>query len=138
VGTIQTLRVKDTDGRKVYAHHEMLEPHFTGVPDKAPGLEVIEEGRSAGTIKFSFANLMHLHRPLMIVDEAHKAVTGLSRDMQTRVNPTAIIEFTATPRLNSNILHSVSAQELKDEQMIKLPVMLAEHQTWQAAVTGAE
>ncbi len=137
VGTIQTLRVKDTDGRKVYAHHEMLEPHFTGVPDKMPGLEVIEEGRGAGTIKFSFANLMHLHRPLMIVDEAHKAVTGLSRDMQTRVNPTAIVEFTATPRINSNILHSVSAQELKDEQMIKLPVMLSEHQTWQAAVTGA-
>lgn len=137
VATIQTLRVKDTEGRKVYAHHEMLEPHFTGVPDKMPGLEQIEDGRGAGTIKFSFANLMHLHRPLMIVDEAHKAVTGLSREMQSRVNPTAIIEFTATPRTNSNILHSVSAQELKDEEMIKLPVMLAEHQTWQAAVTGA-
>lgn len=137
VGTIQTLRVKDTDGRQVYAHHEMLEPHFTDVPDQMPGLETIEDGRGAGTIKFSFANLMHLHRPLMIVDEAHKAVTGLSREMQSRVNPTAIIEFTATPRTNSNILHSVSAQELKDEEMIKLPVMLAEHQTWQAAATGA-
>lgn len=137
VATIQTLRVKDTEGRKVYSHHEMLEPHFTGVPHKMPGLETIETGNSAGTIKFSFANLMHLHRPLMIVDEAHKAVTGLSRDMQSRVNPTAIIEFTATPRFNSNILHSVTAQELKDEEMIKLPVMLSEHQTWQAAVTGA-
>ncbi|WP_029618551.1 DEAD/DEAH box helicase [Pseudorhizobium marinum] len=137
VATIQTLRVKDTEGRKVYSHHEMLEPHFTSVPDRMPGLEVIEDGKGAGTIKFSFANLMHLHRPLMIVDEAHKAVTGLSRDMQTRVNPTAVIEFTATPRTNSNILHSVSAQELKDEQMIKLPVMLSEHQTWQSAVTGA-
>src|SRR5690606_8812906 len=104
---------------------------------RMPGLEVIEDGRGEGTIKFSFANLMHLHQPLMIVDEAHKAVTGLSREMQSRVNPTAIIEFTATPRTNSNILHSVSAQELKDEEMIKLPVMLAEHQTWQAAVTGA-
>jgi type III restriction enzyme len=137
VATIQTLRVKDTEGRKVYAHHEMLEPHFTGVPEKMQGLEIIETGNSAGMIKFSFANLMHLHRPLMIVDEAHKAVTGLSRDMQSRVNPTAILEFTATPRFNSNILHSVSAQELKDEEMIKLPVMLSEHQTWQAAVTGA-
>ncbi|KQQ78457.1 restriction endonuclease subunit R [Rhizobium sp. Leaf321] len=137
VATIQTLRVKDTEGRKVYAHHEMLEPHFTGVPDRMPGLELIEDGRGAGTIKFSFANLLHLHQPLMIVDEAHKAVTGLSRKMQSRVNPTAIIEFTATPRTNSNILYSVSAQELKDEEMIKLPVMLAEHQTWQAAVTGA-
>ncbi len=138
VGTIQTLRVSSTDGRKVYAHHEMLEPHFTRVPEKAPGLEIIEEGkRGAGTIKFSFANLLHLHQPLMIVDEAHQAVTGLSREMQQRVNPSAIIEFTATPHRNSNILHSVSAQELKDEEMIKLPVMLSEHQTWQTAVTGA-
>lgn len=138
VGTIQTLRVNNTDGRQVYAHHEMLEPHFSGLPEKAPGLEVIEDGKAgAGTIKFSFANLMHLHRPLMIVDEAHKAVTGLSRDMQQRVNPCAIIEYSATPHAHSNILHSVSAQELKDEEMIKLPVMLSEHQTWQAAVTGA-
>lgn len=138
VATIQTLRVKDTEGRKVYAHHEMLEPHFTNIPDKMPGLEVIEEGRpGAGSIKFSFANLLHLHNPLMIVDEAHKAVTGLSREMQTRVNPTAIIEFTATPQPKSNILYSVTAQELKDEEMIKLPVVLSEHQTWQAAVTGA-
>lgn len=137
VATIQTLRVKDTEGRKVYAHHEMLEPHFTGISPNAPGLELVEEGAGKGTIRFSFANLLHLHEPLMIVDEAHKAVTGLSREMQARVKPTAIIEFTATPQPNSNILHSVSAQELKDAEMIKLPVMLSEHQTWQTAVTGA-
>jgi type III restriction enzyme len=57
--------------------------------------------------------------------------------MQARVNPSAIIEFTATPRLNSNILHSVTAQELKLEEMIKLPIMLSEHDTWQNAVNGA-
>lgn len=73
----------------------------------------------------------------MIVDEAHNAVTGLSRDMQARVNPCAIIEFTATPRFNSNILHSVSAQELKAAEMIKLPIILAEHDSWQNAVNGA-
>ena len=73
----------------------------------------------------------------MIVDEAHKAVTGLSREMQARVNPSAIIEFTATPHPKSNILHAVSAAELKAEQMIKLPVRLDEHQTWEGAVTGA-
>jgi type III restriction enzyme len=66
VGTIQTLRVSNTEGRKVYAHHEDMEPHFTGAPLHAPGLER-EEG---GSVKFSFANIMHLHRPLMIVDEA--------------------------------------------------------------------
>ena len=133
VGTIQTLRVKTTEGRKVYAHHEEMEPHFSAVPDVTPGLEKLD----SGGVKFSFANLLHLHRPLMIVDEAHNAVTGLTREMQTRVNPCAIIEFTATPRPKSNILYSVTAQELKREDMIKLPIMLSEHDTWQNAVNGA-
>ncbi|MCE0732460.1 DEAD/DEAH box helicase family protein [Halomonas sp. G15] len=133
VGTIQTLRVSNTEGRKVYSHNENMEPHFTTLPKNMPGLETLE----GGGVKFSFANLMHVHRPLMIVDEAHNAVTGLTREMQGRVNPSAIIEFTATPRMNSNILHSVTAQELKLEEMIKLPIMLSEHDTWQNAVNGA-
>ena len=133
VGTIQTLRVKSTEGRKVYAHNEEMEAHFAHVRDTVPGLEQLERGG----VKFSFANLLHIHRPLMIVDEAHNAVTGLTREMQARVNPCAIVEFTATPRRRSNILHSVTAQELKREEMIKLPIMLSEHDTWQNAVSGA-
>ena len=129
----------NTEGRKVYAHNENLEPHFAGVPETVPGLERLPDG---GGIKLSFANLLHLHRPLMIVDEAHNAVTGLTREMQARVNPCAIVEFTATPRdrkgrLLNNILHSVSARELKAEAMIKLPILLSEHDTWQGAVSGA-
>ena len=133
VGTIQTLRVKSTEGRRVYAHNEAMEPHFTHLAAAVSGLELLEGDGP----KFSFANLLHLHRPLMIVDEAHNAVTGLTREMQARVNPCAVVEFSATPRLNSNILHSVSATELRAEEMVKLPVMLSEHDTWQEAVNGA-
>lgn len=133
VATIQTLRVTNTEGRKVYAHNENLEPHFTQIEGTPAELEASQGGGP----RFSFANLMHLHRPLMIVDEAHNAVTGLTREMQARVNPCAIVEFTATPRPNSNILHSVTASELKAEEMVKLPVMLSEHDTWQNAVNGA-
>ena len=134
VGTIQTLRVDKTEGRKVYAHNEDMESHFTGILRTHPDLEK-QDGSEQ--VKFSFANLLHTVHPIMIVDEAHNAVTGLSRDMQGRVSPSCIIEFTATPRLNSNILHSVTAQELKDEEMIKLPIVLAEHPNWQSAVDGA-
>ncbi|MDE0510381.1 MAG: restriction endonuclease subunit R, partial [Gammaproteobacteria bacterium] len=45
-------------------------------------------------------------------------------------------EFSATPRSKSNILYSVSALELKREQMIKLPIILSEHDSWQNAVGG--
>jgi type III restriction enzyme len=134
VGTIQTLKVANTEGRKVYAHSEDMEPHFTHVTRHMDGLE---NQNGSDEIKFSFANLLHLVHPIMIVDEAHSAVTGLTRDMQQRVSPSCIIEFTATPRLDSNILHSVTAQEIKDEEMIKLPIVLAEHPNWQSAVDGA-
>lgn len=137
VGTVQTLKVSNTNGRKVYAHHEMLEPHFAKISPNTPGLERNDDGPFKGDIRFSFANLMHVHNPLVIVDEAHNAVTSLADEMQRRINPSAIIQFTATPRNKSNILHTVTAQELKDEQMIKMPVVLEEHETWQSAVNGA-
>jgi len=137
VGTIQTLRVTNTDGRKVYAHHEMMEPHFSSVSPNTPGLERNDDGPMKGDIRFSFANLMHLHNPLVIMDEAHKAGSKLSGEVYERINPSACIEFTATPKGFNNILHSVTAQELKDEEMIKMPVVLDEADTWQGAVNSA-
>lgn len=144
VGTIQTLRVDRTEGRKVYAHHEDLEPHFVNVPKTLDGLEKIEEGAGRGTtseaalrVKFSFRNLLALHSPLVLIDEAHNASSPLSVEVLQRINPACIVEFTATPAANSNILHSVSASELKAEDMIKLPVVLTQHQTWNEAVTSA-
>lgn len=134
VGTLATLRVDNTEGRKVYAHNENLEPHFSRVPDNTPGLERLEAGPDKGKIKFSFRNLLALSRPLVLVDEAHNASTSLSFEVMQRINPAGVIEFTATPADNSNILHNVSAAELKAEEMIKLPIILTEHQTWQAAL----
>lgn len=137
VGTIQTLRVTDTNKRKVYAHHEDLEPHFSRL-DRLALNDLPDLERDAnGKVKFSFVNLLHLHRPLMLVDEAHNAVTGLSDEMRRRINPAAVVEFTATPRDRSNILFNVSAAELKQEAMIKLPIVLQEHPHWEAAVIGA-
>lgn len=141
VCTIQTLRVSNTEGRKAYAHSEHFEPHFAHVPNSAPGLDRFENGPNQGKIKFSFVNLMALHQPLVIVDEAHKAGTHLSFEMLAALNPACIIEFTATPnadaRNGSNVLFRVSAAEVKAAQMIKLPIILTEHPDWRAAVHDA-
>lgn len=134
VGTIQTLRVTNTDGRKVYAHNENLEPHFSGMPRNASGLERIEKGDSKGQIKFSFRNLLAWHRPLVIVDEAHNNTSSLSYEVLQRINAACVVEFTATPANDSNVLHNVSATELKAEEMIKLPIRLVEHKSWEDAV----
>jgi type III restriction enzyme len=135
--TIQSLRTTNTDGRKAYAHSENFEPHFAHIPADTLGLERSEDGR----IKFSFVNLMAFHRPLVIVDEAHKAGTNLSFDMLAALRPACIVEFTATPNTDpstgSNVLYRASAAQVKGAQMIKLPIVLTEHPDWRSAVHDA-
>lgn len=150
VGTLAALRVEDTSGRKVYAHHEDFEPHFVGRTDPENLLERIGEKdlqenglrfEDIGKIKASFANLLALHKPLVIMDEAHNARTKLTFDTLKRVHPACIVELTATPDSSatsaSNVLYRCSASELKAENMIKLPIVLTEHKDWQAAVRDA-
>ena len=57
--------------------------------------------------------------------------------MLQRVNAACVVEFTATPADDSNVLHNVSATELKAEEMIKLPIRLTEHKSWEDAVRDA-
>jgi type III restriction enzyme len=75
----------------------------------------------------------------MIVDEAHNTKTDKSFTALQRLNPSFILELTATPiPAKTNVLYHVSAQELAAEDMIKLPIVLAEHpEGWPAAVFGA-
>src|ERR1019366_3566324 len=90
----------------------------------------------------SFANLMKIHHPIVIVDEAHNVRTGLSFDALRRVSPSCIVELTATPdtssQTGSNVLYRASATELKAESMIKLPIVLRENpSSWQETVSEA-
>ncbi len=137
VGTYQGFNVGNTEGRLVYADDEAFEAHFAGVPADAPGLERNADGARAGKVKLSFANLLHLVRPVMILDEAHNFVTGLAGETKARLNPACVIEFTATPRAQSNTIFAASARELQAADMIKFPVLLTEHTSWQQAVAGA-
>ncbi len=141
VGTLATSRVQDTSLRMFYAHNENFEPHFSRMPNGTPEMERFEEGPNAGKVKYSFANVCHAKHPLVIVDEAHNARTKLSLQTLKRISPSCIVEFTATPNLSSengsNVLFSVSASELRAEDMIKLPIILSEHQNWESAVHDA-
>ncbi|HUF21307.1 MAG TPA: restriction endonuclease subunit R [Burkholderiales bacterium] len=48
-----------------------------------------------------------------------------------------MIEWTATPARDQNVLYHVSAQELKAEHMVKLPIVLSPHPNWEEAVRDA-
>lgn len=132
VATIQAFRVEETEGRKVYEANGELMDHFSGLADGQRAL--LDAGPSGDPVP-SLANVLRIRRPMVIVDEAHNARTDLSFDTLARLKPSLIVEFTATPVTPeehrpekgiyaSNVLHHVSAAELKAADMIKLPVVL--------------
>ena len=122
VATIQSFRVDDTTGRKVYAQNSAFQEHLLNLPLNRQ--EDLLKGSDKKPIP-SLVNMLRLRRPVVIVDEAHNARTDLSFTTLGSVMPSCIIEFTATPARQgtpSNVLHRVSAAELKAAQMVKLPL----------------
>ena len=156
VATIQSFRVANKAGRRVFAMSEAWEPHFRALeltPQRAAqrGLACVDEADLAdpnqtfltradlGRVKTSLANWLAWQQPVVVVDEAHNAKTPLSLAMLGGIRPSCVLDLTATPvPKKTNVLFSVSARQLEAEDMIKLPIMLAEHTTgWQDAVRDA-
>lgn len=119
---------------KVYQENGALLDHFEHIEEP----EFLERD-SEGTVINSLANVVRLHNPLVVIDEGHKTTTKLSIDFLKDLNPSFIIEYTATPRNNSNVLVETHASQLKDEQMVKIPIVLESAAQWQnALIRGIE
>ena len=137
VATLQAFRVEDKEGRKVYESAGALHHHFQNLPAEILNLLDSDEN---GVISYSLANVMRIHRPLVVVDEAHNARTELSFDTLYASAPRPLLNSLprqASVKNPSNVLHSVSAAELKAEYMIKLPIRLETHTDWQALLSDA-
>lgn len=97
--------------------------------EKYPDLECNFEG---GTIKHSLFNAFKILRPVVVLDEAHKAYGAKKREANeefarsiNRLNPQLVIELSATPNRGiSNLLVDIEGPDLKKEEMIKLPVQV--------------
>jgi type III restriction enzyme len=89
-----------------------------------PNMEMLAEDEDKGEflVKTSLANLIRLHEPPVILDEGHKAYSDLARKTIEGFNASIVVELSATPREESNILCRVSGEELLKEGMIKLPI----------------
>ena len=140
VATRQAFQVEEEECRKVYQSSGALMHHFDNLsPSQRDELLTDGEG-SERTTPYSLANVLRLRRPFVVVDEAHNSRTELAFDMLARFRPSGVMELTATPDLErtpSNVLHSVSAAELKAEEMIKLPVVLQTEPNWQQCLADA-
>ena len=113
---------------KVYQDNGALINHFENIEESG----ILEKDES-GIIN-SLANVIRLSNPLIVIDEGHKTKTELSITFLKELNPSFIIEYTATPRQESNILVEIRSSELKEEEMVKLPLVLESHTQWQAAI----
>lgn len=80
--------------------------------------------------------LRHLS-PITVVDESHNAGSDLSVEMLNNLNPSLVLDLTATPRKNSNIISYVDARELKKENMVKLPVVVYNRTNRQSVIQDA-
>ena len=121
------LRIRDViqvffpDGDDLLSDGRMMETY--------PDLECNFEG---GTIKHSLFNAFKILRPVVVLDEAHKAYGARNREANeefarsiSRLNPRLVIELSATPNRGiSNLLVDIEGPDLKKEEMIKLPVQV--------------
>ncbi|MFQ5899109.1 MAG: DEAD/DEAH box helicase [Candidatus Methylomirabilia bacterium] len=106
---------------------------------RIPNLDMLAENEARGQylVKTSLGNLVRLCEPAVILDEGHKATSGLARQTIEGFNASVVVELSATPPKEANVLVRVSGRELLEEQMIKLPMNIANsnQKSWKDCLT---
>ena len=111
--TYDSLRAKNKDDRKLYQENAAMAP-FASLP-KASKVDIDPD---------SLVAVMAGLNPVVVVDESHNATTPLSLEMLANLNPSFVLELTATPREGANIISFIDAMALRDQHMVKLPVIV--------------
>jgi type III restriction enzyme len=120
--SFDSIRTANKEGRKVYTENGSLQSFESLVGNEE---------------EISLMKVIQFLNPLVIVDESHNAESDLSVTMLREFNPCFILDLTATPRKNSNIISFIDALELKRENMVKLPVIVYNHQDKTEVVNSA-
>ncbi len=79
-------------------------------------------GRGKNLVRTSLGNLLAIHEPAVILDEGHKAYSELAQKTIEGFNASIVVELSATPTQEANVLCRVTGEELLKEGMIKLPI----------------
>ena len=131
VFNFSSLRInsKKKDDRKIYQQNGSLEAFRDSVVEQDLVLPDTDES--------ALINIIRSLNPLVIVDESHNAESDLSVEMLQNLNPSFVLDLTATPKKNSNIVSYVNAIELKKEHMVKLPVIVYNHSRKEEVINSA-
>ena len=100
-----------------------------------------------GLVKQSLFNVFKMLRPVVVLDEAHKAYGARNRQTNeefarsiNRLDPRMVIELSATPNHGiNNLIVDIEGPDLKREEMIKLPVQVTSfpNAEWQLTLSQA-
>lgn len=135
VTTLGSVKREEPEYLKAFQQNGALLGHFSHLtPDQR---EALLSGGESDALEPNLKNVLRMHRPVVVVDEAHNARTPLAFETLRRFGPSAVLELTATPAEESNVVVAVSASRLKGEEMIKLPVMLRSRRHGRDAIRAA-
>lgn len=74
------------------------------------------------SVKDSLGNVLRLLRPVVLMDEGHKAYTPTALRTIGDFDPSLLLELSATPKEDANWLVDVRGADLRTAEMIKLPI----------------
>jgi type III restriction enzyme len=118
--------------------------------DRTPNLSAYSD--MFPMVKDSLGNALRIIRPVVVMDEGHRAVADLAFRTLYGFNPCFVLELTATPQdvqpkggktpkpgRYANVLVEVTGRELDREGMIKMPLNLDPKQgnDWKATLNAA-
>lgn len=118
----ETLRLFQDQGgfAAFFPFEDQLEQH-AALKQQIPNLDVYaQESMWGNMVKSSLGNTLRLLNPVIILDEGHKAYSATAQSTLRGFNPSFILELSATPPQESNILVNISGQSVLREGMIKL------------------
>lgn len=116
VMSFDALRIRKKEGRKAYQENGNLEGFVASYDHPETMIPDAEVN--------ALMQVLNQKSPVVIIDESHNAQSDLSVEMLKNLNPSFVLDLTATPRSNSNVISIVDARELKRENMVKLPIIV--------------
>ena len=103
-----------------------------------PELDYKKSKNGAQIPKRSVVNFIRINHPVVIIDEAHRTQSEQATKEISGLNPSIILEISATPSHQSNVLYQATGRKVWEENMIKLPIQTSTEATWQKTLRAAK
>ena len=157
---LQSANRETQDSLKMFQDRGDVHGFFPPEGEQQAHREALERTRNLAVyggmlfpmVKDSLGNALRIIRPVVVLDEGHRAISDLAFKTLYGFNPCFVLELTATPRdvqprggrnpregRYANLLVEVTGRELDREGMIKMPLNLEPRQgtDWRATLAAA-